>query len=178
MTKTPEKEDDDFWFETVKDVQKSSQVHIEPNIMPKKVLKKTNEREQTILYKNYHHTLSLDTTSDIDKQTMRRFKKGKFGVEGTLDLHGYTQNAAFDAVKRFIISSYMQNKRAVLIITGKGLHHENEDIFVSHGVLKDLVPKWLQTDELSPLILSYIHPDVSLGGSGALYILLRKNRNM
>ncbi len=177
MTETPEKEDDDFWLECVKNVQKSARSNVHISKTTRKKNTTLYPREQTVLYQNHHHKLDLNTTADIDKQTMRRFKKGSFGVEGTLDLHGFTTSEAYDAVKRFIISSYLQNKRAVLIITGKGLPHENEDIFASHGVLKDMVPKWLQTDELSPLILSYIHPDANLGGSGALYILLRRNRN-
>lgn len=176
MFEESENEDISFWNEAVKGVKKSVQPNIDLGTSPRRISSK-KEREQTVLYQNHQHTPSLNTTADIDKQTMRRFKRGEFGIEGTLDLHGFTQDAAYAAVKRFIISSYLQNKRAILIITGKGLPHENEDIFASHGVLKDLVPRWLQTDELSPLILSYIHPNVKLGGTGALYILLRRQKH-
>ena len=55
--------------------------------------------------------------------------------------------------------------------------HPDEDIFAPKGVLKDRVPQWLQIEELKQLILSYIHPSEKLGGSGALYILLRRKRS-
>lgn len=178
MIKEPQIEDEAFWDEAVKDVKENKKPNTVPSKPSKRRVLKPQEHERTILYQNFHHTLDLDTTADIDKQTMRRFKKGEFGINATLDLHGQTQDEAYASVKQFIISSYLQNKRAVLIITGKGLPHKDEDMFTAHGVLKDLVPKWLKTDELSPLILSYIHPSAKLGGSGALYILLRRHRSV
>ncbi len=167
-------EDEKFWLETVKDVKKTSQqdmFHITKTNLPLKIRK-----TQTVPLTIYKHDLKLGTNSDIDYQTMRKFKREEFGIDGTLDLHGFTEDKAYTAVYNFITSSYLAKKRCILIITGKGLPHPDEDIFAPKGVLKDKVPQWLQTDELKQLILSYIHPSAKLGGSGALYILLRRKR--
>ena len=167
--------DTDFWFEAIKDVEKlpTSNIVLDNKKRTKLKIKETQNVPLTI----YKHELNLGTTSDIDKNTMKRFKREEFGVEGILDLHGFTEDKAYPAVFNFITSSYLAKKRCVLIITGKGLPHQDEDIFAAKGILKDRVPQWLKTDELKQLILTYIHPSAKLGGSGALYILLRRNRS-
>ena len=119
---------------------------------------------------------SLSKREEPKKQTMRRFKREEFGIEASLDLHGFTVDKAFEAVRRFVVTSFNQNKRAILIVTGKGLPHPDQDIFDAKGTLKQQVPLWLKSDELSPMILTFIHPSTKLGGTGALYILLRRKR--
>lgn len=167
--------DENFWLETVKDVVKNPSSNVVCEIKKKKI--SVRKSDKTVPLTIYEHNLSLGTTSDIDANTMRRFKREEYGVEAKLDLHGFTEDRAYDAVFNFITSSYLAKKRCVLIITGKGSFHENEDVFAPKGVLKDRVPQWLKTDELKQLILTYIHPSEKLGGSGALYILLRRNRS-
>lgn len=168
-------DDDLIWQQVTADIKKS-----EPSnhvlSKPQKKMIQRDTSENTPLYKNYHHKLELGTKADIDANTLQRFKREKLGVEATLDLHGFCADDAYQAVKNFIISSFNQKLRAVLIITGKGLSCDDEDIFAQKGVLKQLVPEWLKTDDLSPLILTYIHPSPKLGGTGALYILLRRAR--
>ena len=70
----------------------------------------------------------------------------------------------------------MQGKRCILIITGKGITQDSDDIFSSKGKLKERTPIWLNSEELRPLILGFIHPIQSLGGTGSLYIMLRKKK--
>jgi len=169
-------DDEILWQEVTSGVQK---LKTDTRVHTAKTLKKRASKEKTLTVpfdKNFSHTPSLNTKADIDKQTLKRFKKEEFGIEALLDLHGFTVDAAFSAVKRFIISSYNQNKRAVMIITGKGLPHKEQDIYEAKGSLKKSVPLWLQSDELKNLILTFIHPSPKLGGEGALYILLRRNR--
>lgn len=168
-------DDENVWEEAVKGVKrlpKSDVTENKPKIKPSNIKKDT-----TILFKPLKRELKLGASSDIDKNTLRRFKREEFAVEAVLDLHGFTEKRAYEAVKNFIISSYMSAKRCVIIITGKGSFHVDEDIFATKGVLKTSVPQWLNNPELSGLILSYIHPSEKLGGSGALYILLRRNRD-
>lgn len=167
-------EDEIVWEEAVKGVKrlpKSGTTESRPKLKPSTIKKDT-----TVLLKPMKRNLQLGSASDIDKNTMRRFKREEFAIEARLDLHGFTEDKAYEAFKNFIISSYMSAKRCVLIITGKGLKHIDEDVFATKGVLKMSVPQWLNRPELSQLILSYIHPSERLGGSGALYILLRRNR--
>ncbi|MBO4294726.1 MAG: Smr/MutS family protein [Alphaproteobacteria bacterium] len=168
-------EDKLIWQQTVCDVCLIQNNHHIEDVPQKK--KKIIQKETSLTYQNFNHHVELDTKADIDKQTLKRFKKEEFGVQATLDLHGLTLDAAFHAVRNFIISSYNLQKRVILIITGKGLPHKEQDVFAPKGSLKQSVPVWLQNDELAPIILTFIHPSEKLGGSGALYILLRRHRN-
>lgn len=175
MTEEINQQDESFWKETVKDVQKMNKSSVAEKPTPKFVKKHTSVAEYAVV-KNYKHMPDFETSSDIDKQTLRRFKREEFGVEVTLDLHGKTENEAFEAVHHFITQAYLSSKRAVLIVTGKGNFHQDEDPFTVRGVLKERVPMWLKDDDLRGLILTYIHPSQKLGGQGAIYILLRRNR--
>lgn len=127
---------------------------------------------------NKLENLSIGTTDNIDRRTAQKFTRGEFKIERRLDLHGYTEKEAYDKVFEFVKTSYLQNCRCILIITGKGSLHreEDDDIFASRGILKDQVPNWLNSDELRPLILSFSYSKPADGGEGALYILLRRNR--
>jgi len=172
-----DEEDNLFFEEAMLGVKKMEYpTHIIENSKKRTAVKK-KDRFETPLTKIFTHNVELDTTSDIDKQTLKRFKREEFGVEAELDLHGFTTDKAFEAVRRFVISSFNQSKRAILIVTGKGLPHHDQDIFDVKGVLKQQVPIWLKDDELAPMILTFIHPSAKLGGTGALYILLRRKRS-
>lgn len=116
-------------------------------------------------------------TDNIDANTARRFKRGEFKTEAELDLHGYTENKAFDAVVSFVKRSYLKGRRCIAIITGKGLHQNDEDgTFAGRGVLKERVPQWLNQPDIRPLILAVHHPEHRQGGSGVIRILLRRQR--
>ena len=138
----------------------------------------------TISYKNIPNIYQLSylhvgDLSNMDGQTARRMKRCEYKIEATLDLHGKTENLAYESVFKFIKQSYLHNKRCVLIITGKGQNHNpDDDIFTEKGKLKERTPVWLNSEQLRPLILGFIHPTPNLGGTGALYILLRRKKSV
>ena len=106
--------------------------------------------------------LAVGDTEGMDVSMAKRIKRCEFPVE---------------AVFGFVQKAYLQNKRCIIIITGKGLTRSEEtDVFTPKGKLKESVPRWLNSRELRPLILAFNHPPAKLGGSGALYILLRRHR--
>ncbi|MBR1605928.1 MAG: Smr/MutS family protein [Alphaproteobacteria bacterium] len=175
----PEIKDDDSlaWTETLKNVRRLPQPE-EPPSAPIYI----EEVTPTISYKNIPNIYQLSylhvgDLSNMDGQTARRMKRCEYKIEATLDLHGKTETQAYDNVFNFIKQAYLQNKRCVLIITGKGLNQNaDDDIFSEKGKLKERTPVWLNSEQLRPLILGFIHPTQNLGGTGALYILLRKNK--
>lgn len=164
--------DDEVWQTVIRDIVPMPQDKVALEGKPKKISR--TEKFETVAYQHYAHEPALNATADIDRQTMRRFKRGDYKIEAVLDLHNKTENNAFELVRRFVTESYLSGKRCVLIITGKGLHQEDE--YVARGRLKARVPQWLTLDELRPLILTYVHPQERLGGEGALMILLRRKR--
>ena len=163
---------DESWNEAVKGIKKLKTNRHVDEIKPKEVTIRA-DKETTVTFdvlKNGHN-VEKDDFSQMDGSLAKRFKREEFKPQAVLDLHGTTEKAAFDRVCNFIKSAYNAGKRCILIITGKGL---DEELFSSRGVLRKSVPQWLSHSEISPLILAYKNPSESLGGAGALYILLRK----
>ena len=67
----------------------------------------------------------------------------------------------------------------MLVITGKGNPKNDENapwMMSPHGVLKQMVPRWLNEPELAALIASSGPAHAKHGGGGALYVYLRKSR--
>jgi len=126
-----------------------------------------NAQEQK---KIQYDDLTHGSQDNIDRKTAYRFKSGQMTCEARLDLHGYTQQQSYDKLILFIKKSFDSKKRCVHIITGKGRKEiENS------GVLKDMVPIWLNSPELRPYILMFSYAKIRDGGEGALYVLLKKN---
>ncbi len=115
--------------------------------------------------------LSHGTTAGIDKRTAERFKKGEMEVQGRLDLHGLTREAAHGALRRFLADCAARQRRFVIVVTGKGLRSDGD------GILRTEVPRWLNEPELRALILSFSYAQPRDGGQGALYVLLKRDRN-
>ena len=96
----------------------------------------------------------------------------------TCDLHGYSLNQANQKVKDLILKSYENGVSKLIIVTGKGIHSQNDkDPFVSKdlGILKYSVPEFINNSkELLDLILEIKDAKIEDGGSGAFYIYLKK----
>jgi DNA-nicking Smr family endonuclease len=108
----------------------------------------------------------LDRSAGVDRATAERLKRGRYPVEAHLDLHGMTQAEAHRALSGFIGGSRRAGRRCVLVITGHGR--------MSGGVLKQAVPRWLGEPELRSHVLAIAPAQPRAGGSGALYVLLRR----
>ena len=55
----------------------------------------------------------------VPKISPDRVYRGEFKTEAELDLHGYTENKAFDAVVSFVKRSYLKGRRCIASISGK-----------------------------------------------------------
>ncbi|MGH6967791.1 MAG: Smr/MutS family protein, partial [Stellaceae bacterium] len=106
--------------------------------------------------------------SALDRRTLTRLKHGEMPIEARLDLHGLTQEAAHRALVRFIDEATADGARLTLVITGKGRSGE--------GVLREAVPRWLTERANRARILAVMPAAAKHGGSGALYVLLRRTR--
>lgn len=171
-----QKDDDKIWEEFTQNIIKIESGNTVLKTQPKELKVKKHIKTPEIEISKNDEALSLGSFANIDKNTARRFRRGEMGIEATLDLHGYTEEKAYNAVFSFIKNTYSQGKRSVIIVTGKGTRRDEGDFFSSKGVLRERVPQWLNSEELRPFILSFIHPEQKLGGSGALQILLRRKR--
>lgn len=177
---TVSSEDKNFWLEAVKDVVPQQKAPIiAANIeTPKAEIKPKRFYATKQEFTTYSKALEDEAFGGIDKATLRRFKREEFKVEAVLDLHGLNEDEAFEKVDSFIAQCYVSKKRCVIIITGKGGIHQQDDIFAPRGILKRSVPQWLNMPRLRSMILVYKNPSEKLGGSGALYILLKRNKEL
>ena len=120
-------------------------------------------------------------TSSKEKLPNKDFKKQKknFLKIRSIDLHGYTLEQANKSIEDFINKSYEQNINKLIIVTGKGLHSQNEkDPYVSKdlSILKYSVPEFIKNKkDLMKTINEFSEASIEDGGEGAFYIYLKKN---
>ena len=114
--------------------------------------------------------LTHGQVENMDRRKADRFIKGKLPMEAVLDLHGQTQVQAMASLARFIRECRDRGLRNVIVVTGKGSGPQ------SKGVLKAMVPRWLNEEPNRGAILAFSHAKQYHGGSGALYVLLKRTR--
>ena len=106
------------------------------------------------------------------------FKQKKLTKARVLDLHGYTLDEANKKIEKLIINSYEEKVNKLIIVTGKGLHSNNEsNPYVSKdlSILKYSVPEFIKSNQsLMKLINSFGEATIEDGGSGAFYIYIKK----
>ena len=111
-----------------------------------------------------------------DKDTIHTKSKNRDSF--TYDLHGYSLDEANRKVKDLIHESYNKGITKLLIVTGKGLHSENDkNPFISKdlSILKNSVPDFIMSNSELMTIINEIKPaEIEDGGSGAFYIFLKK----
>ena len=109
-----------------------------------------------------------------------KFKKKKFNETKSIDLHGYTLDEANNVIEDFIYVSHLNGVSKLIVVTGKGIHSENEkDPYVSKklSILKYSVPEFI-TNNKNLMNIIYEMKDATLedGGGGAFYIYLKKKQ--
>ena len=122
-------------------------------------------------WKNFLENTSKVPNKDQNQIIDSRDKKFRF------DLHGLTLDEANSKVREIILSCSKKNFKEILLITGKGLHSSQDDVYKSSqlGKLRYSVPEFIKSNlEISQLILSVETPPQKDGGDGALLIKLKK----
>ena len=133
-----------------------------------------------------------DNISDKDKKDWENFINSKEKIQNkdikfhdkktfktrSIDLHGYTLDEANKTVENFINKSFSENVNKLIVVTGKGLHSNNEkDPYVSKdlGILKYSVPEFIKNNlALMNKINEIKDAKIEDGGEGAFYIYLKK----
>jgi DNA-nicking Smr family endonuclease len=113
----------------------------------------------------------------MDKKAFGKLRRGKMVPEARIDLHGMTTERAHAALTAFVLRSQAQDKRLVLVITGKGKRADDDGpIPVRQGVLRHNVPHWLDLPPLSDAVIQVSAAHARHGGGGAYYVYLRRRR--
>lgn len=104
--------------------------------------------------------------ASVGRRTMRKLARGGFSVQAEIDLHGMTIAEAKPRLAAFIESSVRQGQLCVRVVHGKGLGSGHRG-----PVLKVNVNRWLRRWDA---VLAFISARQVDGGTGAIYVLLRK----
>ena len=125
--------------------------------------------------KDWKNFLSRD--EKLPNKDEKLSNKKKLSIK-SIDLHGYSLDEANNKINDLIKDSYEKGVKKLIIVTGKGLHSQNEkDPYISKnlGILKYSVPEYIKnSDELMSLISQIKEADNEDGGSGAFYVYLKK----
>jgi len=121
--------------------------------------------------------LSPGDLTAMDRRTADRFRRGQMAIDGVLDLHGHDQPRAHSELNAFIDAAAARGKRCLLIVTGKGERQGVEKGWRGKGVLREAVPGWLNAPPNRGHVLSFCPAQPKDGGDGALYVLLKRNRD-
>jgi DNA-nicking Smr family endonuclease len=111
----------------------------------------------------------------IERRLRTQLRRGQQSVDASIDLHGMRQDEAHIALHAFLRREQRRGCRIALVVTGKGA--PAPALFGDErGVLRRMVPHWLRLPELRTLVLGFEEAEQRHGGSGALYVRLRRLR--
>ena len=121
----------------------------------------------------------ISSKEKVENKDLQNKKEKHIGIR-SVDLHGYTLEEANKIIEEFIIKAYSDKINKLIVITGKGLHSQNEkNPYVSKdlSILKYSVPEFIRNNiELMKIIYEIKDAEINDGGSGAFYIFLKKNK--
>lgn len=103
----------------------------------------------------------------VNGKTAQRMKRGDVQIADGLDLHGLTEKNAENAIIQFIASNHSLSHRYIMIVHGKGHGSDKK-----YPVLKNLTVNLLSSH---PDVLAFSSAIQGDGGTGAVYVLLKKN---
>ncbi|MET0743930.1 MAG: Smr/MutS family protein [Microvirga sp.] len=120
----------------------------------------------------------------LERRTLQALRRRTRAVDGSIDLHGMRQEEAHFALVGFLRRAQARGHGIVLVITGKGGTGSERVgpggpggfMFEERGVLRRMVPHWLRRPDLRSLVVGFEEASPHHGGSGALYVRLRRGR--
>lgn len=173
--KKTKKQDTDLFRQSIGDVVtiKSDKPHLSPNKKPS-----ATPRSQPVDFQE-HLDPSLDHDSEtlglgdslafaapgIQNNVLKKMRKGFFGIDAEIDLHGLSRAAAQQQLLKFLHLSSQNGWRCVRVIHGKGYRSPDQQ-----PVLKNSLNQWLRQHQQ---VLAFCSAKPADGGTGAAYVLLK-----
>lgn len=102
----------------------------------------------------------------------RRLRQGAVSPDRTIDLHGHTLATARVALEQALARAVADDVRILLVVTGKPPRPEAK----GRGLIRASIGDWLGTSGYRDRIAAVRHAHPRHGGSGALYLILRRRR--
>lgn len=146
-------------------------------------------RTATKIISTGHAHPMVPGAASLDGGWDRRFRRGAVRPDRSIDLHGYTLDQAHGVLERELTAALLDDVRVLLVITGKepkeqaGGYSGRGEYYTSHGVpnrrrgvIRASIADWLAHSRHAPMIAAVRNAHPRDGGSGALYVILRRKR--
>jgi DNA-nicking Smr family endonuclease len=105
----------------------------------------------------------------FDPLVAAKLRAGQYSPEADIDLHGQNAEQARETLIDFIHRAYNKSQRFLIVVTGRGRNSPG-----GLGVLRKSLREWLTQNPLKRVVLAFCTARAKDGGTGAVYILLRK----
>tara|TARA_Y100000590_G_scaffold463245_1_gene629546 strand:+ start:3528 stop:3947 length:420 start_codon:yes stop_codon:yes gene_type:complete len=139
-------------------------------VKKKSVVTSKDKKDWLTFAKNMENVKVKEADFSKNNENLNKFPK--------IDLHGFSLNQANKMVKEFIIKSFYEGHKKILVITGKGTRSKSEEnpyISSKLSMLKHSIPDYIKNnDDLMSKISSISNATLAHGGEGAIYIFLKK----
>ena len=123
----------------------------------------------------------ISSNDKVPDKDLEKKNKSSFKTK-SIDLHGYTLEEANKTIEKIIHKAFTEKVNKLIVVTGKGLHSQNEkDPYVSKdlSILKYSVPEFISNNiNLMKIIYEMKDAKIEDGGGGAFYIFLKKNKSI
>ncbi len=123
------------------------------------------DEKNTGIEKLYQEDSISFITPGLQKNVLKKLRKGYFGFDASIDLHGLTSQEAKQQLSRFLHLCVEDGCRCVHIIHGKGYRSPN-----NQPVLKNDINVWLRQYKE---VLAFCSTPPKDGGTGAVFVLLK-----
>lgn len=149
---------------------------LKPDKKPKPYPKPKSEKINTTFQQSIDSEIELLDQEDsmsfiapgLQKNVLKKLRKGYFGLDAFIDLHGLTSREAEYQLSRFLHLSIEDGCRCIHIVHGKGYRSSNDK-----PVLKNDINIWLRQHKEVQAFCSTPAKD---GGTGAVFVLLKLSR--
>ncbi|MGZ8194883.1 MAG: Smr/MutS family protein [Methylosarcina sp.] len=105
------------------------------------------------------------TAPGLQKNVLKKLRKGQFGMNAEIDLHGLSSQEAKRQLLNFLHYAVMEGFRCVHIVHGKGYRSP-----ANYPILKNNLNIWLRQHKN---VLAFCSAPARHGGAGAVYVLLQ-----
>ncbi|MDD6088645.1 MAG: Smr/MutS family protein [Desulfovibrionaceae bacterium] len=178
--RSAEENEEDMFFAAMKQVAPlpGKGREVIPRQIPKKQPPAENDNPlQDLLNSNIQFSLAYTDeyleghVLGLDLITVGKLQAGQFSPESHLDLHGLNTVQAYEMLVGFFRAAYYNGHRTLLVVPGRGLNSPQ-----GTPVLKNKLSEWLTQEPFRRIVLAFCTAKPSDGGSGAVYVMIRKFR--
>lgn len=114
----------------------------------------------------------------LDGSWDRRLGRGNVMPDMAVDLHGHTLDSAYRLLDASLDRAIRESARVLLLITGKPPRPDSRGDRPARGAIRAAVGDWLSASRHAAHIAAVRNAHPRHGGSGALYIILKRPRSV